>query len=193
MKNDYEYREIVMQLPDNDSPVVEGKAICFGEPTVLYTDRFGTEYREVIAPDALADVDLSDVPLKYNHSNEKAAILARVRNKSLQLDLRDDGLYFRAELKTNLGADVYAAIKAGDVSKCSFAFICDREEFDQETNTRTIKHIKHLGDISIVDYPAYDQTTVEAREANIPDFVKKLEEAKEQEQRKKLLLMTMTY
>lgn len=192
MQHKYEYRSIDMNIGSEDGALyVEGKAICFNEPTVLFADRFGTEYREIIAADALAEVDLSDVPLKYNHDAAKAAILARVRDGSLKLELRDDGLYFRAELKTNLGADVYQAIKAGDVNKCSFAFICESDvvETAGDVVTRTITKIKHIGDISIVDEPAYDGTSVEARSAGIPEFVQQHEQ--EKQQRKRLLLLTM--
>lgn len=191
-KKKYEYRAINITITEDASEgyEVEGKAICFNSETVLWVDRFGTEYKEIIAPGALDGVDLSDVPLKYNHSHEKASILARVRDGSLKLELKEDGLYFRAKLLTNLGEDVYKAIKAGDVSKCSFAFICDDESYDENTNTRTVKHIQHLGDISIVDEPAYNATSVEARCDNMPEFVKKIEQEKEQEYRKRLILLT---
>lgn len=192
MSHSYEYRSIDMNIDDKDGSLyVEGKAICFDEPTVLFADRFGTEYREIISADALTGVDLSDVPLKYNHSSEKAAILARVRDGSLTLDLREDGLYFRAELRTNLGEDVHRAIKAGDVSKCSFAFICESDivETNDNTVTRTITKIKHIGDISIVDEPAYEGTNVEARGVGVPEFIQRYEA--EKERRKKLILLTL--
>ena len=189
-KMEYRQLELIPAQTQSNECIVSGQAIVFNMPTVLYKDRFGQEYREVIAPGALEGVDLSAVPLKYNHSGEKAKILARVRNKTLKLELRDTGLYFDAELRTNLGKDVYAAIQAGDINKCSFAFICDDDEYDEKTCTRTIKHISHLGDISIVDNPAYDSTFVEAR-----DFFKAKEDAKvkakERAEREKLLLLTM--
>lgn len=193
-KEKLEYRQIDLTptQTQKEGCFVSGQAIVFNSPTVLYTDRFGQEYREIIAPGALEGCDLSDVPLKYNHDQEKAKILARVRNKTLSLDLRETGLYFDAELRTNLGKDVYSAIEAGDIGKCSFAFICDDEEYDEATCTRTIKHISYLGDISIVDSPAYDQTFVEVRAL---DFFKEQEERKvkafEAEERQRLFLLTM--
>ena len=185
-----EVRGIDLSLDDADKCIVTGKAIVFDTPTVLYTDRFGTEYKEVIDSHALEHLDLSDVPLKYNHSKEKADILARVRDKSLTLDLKKDGLYFTAELRTNLGQDVYTAIKAGDINKCSFGFHSNKDSWDSVTNTRTILDIDYLSDISIVDDPAYTSTYVQAR-----DYYKAKENlkvlAEKEEKRKKLILLSM--
>ena len=172
--------------------IIEGKAIVYNSPTVLYTDRFGNEYREIISSEALNDVDLSDVPLKYNHSQEKAKILARARQKTLILDNQPDGLHFKAELRTNLGEDIYESIKAGDIVGCSFGFICDEDEFDNDTNTRTVKKIYKLTDISVVDEPAYKQTFVEARST---DYFKQKEnelvKALNKRKREKLYLLSL--
>ena len=60
-------------LPQDDcqqDKIVEGYAIVFERPTVLWTDPdTGKEYKEVISRGALDGVDLSDVPFKYNHSD----------------------------------------------------------------------------------------------------------------------------
>ena len=185
-----EVRNIDLSLNDADKCIVTGKAIVFNQPAVLYVDRFGTEYKETIDSHALEHLDLSDVPLKYNHSKEKADILARVRDKSLTLDLKKDGLYFTAELRTNLGQDVYTAIKMGDINKCSFGFHCANDKWDAQTNTRTVLEIDYLSDISVVDNPAYSSTYVQAR-----DYYKAKENlkvlAEKEEKRKKLILLSM--
>ena len=177
---------------ENNSKIIEGKAIVYNSPTILYTDRFGNEYREIISSEALNDVDLSDVPLKYNHSQEKAMILARARQKTLILDNRQDGLYFKAELRTNLGEDIYESIKAGDITGCSFGFIINEDEFDNDTNTRTVKKIYKLTDISVVDEPAYKQTFVEARST---DYFKQKEnelvKALNKREKEKLYLLSL--
>ena len=197
MMNKIEFRSIVdlhvTDVQENENAkIVEGKAIIYNQPEVLYTDRFGNEYREIISSEALNDVDLSDVPLKYNHAQEKAMILARARQKTLILDNQPDGLYFKAELRTNLGADIYDSIKAGDISGCSFGFICDEDEFDNETNTRIVKKIYKLTDISIVDEPAYKQTFVEARSTDyFKEIENKLIEKHNKYERDKLALLTL--
>lgn len=168
--------------------IVKGKAIVFDTPTVIYTDNYGYEYREIVDAKALNNIKLDDVPLLYNHDESKAAVLARQRDKCLTLDLRVDGLYFEAELKSNLGKDVYTGIKAGDITGCSFGFICNTDSItiDDNAQTRTILDISYLSDISIVDNPAYTQTNVEARNK----YEAASQKRKEIELRKRLMLLT---
>lgn len=188
--NDVEYRSASSLQPDGEKAIVRGRAIIFGKETLLGKDRFGTEYWEVVEPSALDGVDISSTPLKYNHSTDKAAILARQQDKSLLLEKRADGVYFSAELRSNLGQDVYSAVVAGDISGCSFGFLCEKDHYEQRHNciVRHIDKISKLTDISIVDNPAYNQTSVEARNDGKAAWVAE-KEASEIE-RKRLVLLT---
>ncbi|MBT9156787.1 MAG: hypothetical protein DDT37_01777 [Firmicutes bacterium] len=72
----------------------------------------------------------------------------------------------RAELPdTEAGRAVYEAVKRGDLSQMSFAFDIGDSTFDEATQTRTITAISKIHEISIVNFAAYKQTTVEARNA----------------------------
>lgn len=147
---------------ENDAKVLEGYAVVFDSPTVLY-EYDGIEYKEVIARDAFDNADLKDVVLKYNHGDAKG-ILARTRNGSLQITIDAHGLKFRASLlNTPSSNEVYECVKNGLLDKCSFAFRCEEDAYNQETHTRTILKIKRVYDLSVVDIPAYDDTNVEAR------------------------------
>lgn len=188
-QNKIEIRSIVDNVTTDDNGcTVSGKAICFNMPTVLYQDPYdGFEYREIVSSTALDGCDLTDVPLLYNHDDSKANILARCKDGTLTLDKRADGLYFTATLNTNLGKDVYTAIKAGDITGCSFGFYCngDTAENTEDYSLRTITSISELSDISIVDNPAYQQTNVEAR--SIDELNKQRKDAI---QRARLILLT---
>ena len=150
---------------DNSKMTLEGRAIVFNQPTVLY-EYDGIEYKEIIEPSALDQTDLSDVVLRYNHE-QGFTVLARTRNRSLELEKRLDGLYMVAELQPDIQAhrDLFSAVKSGLIDKMSFGFVVadDGEEYDRATHTRRITNIKRLWDLSLVDQPAYDQTFVEAR------------------------------
>lgn len=176
-----------VQEEENDL-VVEGYAVVFEQPTVLYkTD--GVEYKEVIDRNALVDADLSDVPFKYNHSNE-FLVLARTRNKTLELTVDDNGLKIKANLAdVTVGQDLYKLIKRGDIDKMSFAFTVAEEKYDNLTHTRRILKIDKIYDVSAVDTPAYNQTNICARDyftAQI-EMEKKLDREK---LRQKLILLT---
>lgn len=141
---------------NDDEMVVEGYAVKFDSPATH-------GYTEVIDKHAFDLCDLSDVCLKYNHSDTNY-ILARTRNHSLQLNVDDIGLKIRASLiDTTTNQDIFKMVKAGLLDKMSFAFTISDEEWDYDTDTRTIKGIDKLYDVAIVDVPFYDSTEVYAR------------------------------
>lgn len=181
-----EIRTALVELGLSDDLLVEGKAICFGETILLFT--FGdTDYFERIEPQALNGADLSAVYFYYNHND---FAYASTKNNTLELDIREDGVYFKAHLPdTSSGRDLYTLIKRGDIDKCSFGFTVDDEEFDEKTNTFIIKKIKKLYEISVVDFPAYENTSISARSE-----VEKIEEKRQTDinnQKKKLILKTL--
>lgn len=160
-----EIRAAQMRLAQTDNEnemIVEGYAVVFDSETVLW-EYNGIQYKEVISRSALDGADLSDVPFKYNHS-DNVMVMARTRNKTLQLTIDEKGLLIRASLaNTTAGRDLYELIKRGDIDKMSFAFTVNGEAYDQETHTRTITKIKRLYDVAAVDLPAYDDTSIAAR------------------------------
>ncbi len=159
---------------ENEEMVIEGYAVVFEKPATH-------GFTEVIARTAFNKCDMSDVPLKYNHKDSHL-ILARTRNKSLQLIIDDTGLKVRANLiNTQSNIDIYKSIKAGLIDKMSFAFFVAEDEWDLKTDTRTIKSIEKLLDVSVVDTPFYGSTSIYARAlTTLESEKKKLENLKEQ-------------
>ena len=155
--------------------IVEGYAIVFDEPTDL-------GYIEIIERGALDNCDMRDVCMKYNHE-DTTLIMARTRNKSLQLSVDDHGLKVYAELiDTTSNRDIYKSIQAGLLDKMSFAFLVSDANWDtiDGQDVRRIKGIERLFDVSVVDIPAYDQTEIYARSKSVAE--------KEQEEYHKLKL-----
>lgn len=169
-------KELRTSEPTEDTKmIVEGYAIVFDEPTDL-------GYIEVIERGALDNCDMRDVCLKYNHEDD-FLIMARTRNKSLQLEVDEHGLKIRAELiDTSSNRDIYKSIQAGLLDKMSFAFIVSDASWDtvDGRDVRRIKGIEKLFDVSVVDVPAYDQTEIYARSKSVAE--------KEQEEYHKLKL-----
>ena len=158
-----EVRSMPVSIDDSQDQkmLIQGYAIRFNEPAVFNFD--GVEYREVIDPRALDKTDMRDVPLRYNHS-DNVMVMARTRNKTLQLIKDEQGLRILADLaNTTAGRDLYELIKRGDVDKMSFAFTVAKDDYDRETRTRTILAIDKIFDVSAVDTPAYQDTFLEAR------------------------------
>ena len=176
---------------DSEKMVIEGRAVVFEQATVLY-EVDGIEFQEIISRDALNEADFSNCCLKYNHEN-CVPILARYRNGSLTTELTNEGLNFRAELfNTTTSKDVYTLIKEGGLDKCSFAFTVKESEYDIETHTRRINKIDKVFDISIVDIPAYEDTTVQARSLyELENELRRQELENETCKRKMLYLKTL--
>lgn len=147
---------------------------------------------EVIDRNAFNGADMSDTVFKYNHG-DVAMILARASNNTLTMNTDDKGLRISADIiDTNNGTDVYKLIKRGDLNKMSFAFTVksERTEVDKENKiyTRTITAFDKIYDVAVVDFPAYDGTSIQARSKEY--FVDLEKDLQEKQRRKKLLLMT---
>ncbi len=165
-----------LQVRDSisDEMIVEGYAVIFDSPATH-------GFTEIIDKNAFNGCDMKDVPLKYNHS-DNFLILARTRNNSLELFIDEKGLKIRANLiDTTNNRDIYKMIKAGLLDKMSFAFTVSEEEWDYETDTRRILRIDKLYDVSVVDTPFYDTTSIYARAlSTLENGKKELDNLKEQ-------------
>ena len=150
--------------------VIEGYAAVYDS-----TADIGGMFTETIERGAFDNADLRDVPLKYNHL-DAVPILARTRNKSLIITPDEKGLRIHAELlDTTDGIDMFKRIKAGLIDKMSFAFTIP-EGGDTWTRKdggkfRTIKQFDKIFDVSVVDTPAYEDTSIFARSKAIADAV----------------------
>ena len=145
---------------DENKMVLEGYALVFNEDTLIGDEESG--FIECIDRNALKEANMTDVPMKYNH-NDSHLIIARTRNKSLQLTVDDKGLKVRAELiDTESNKDIYKMVRAGLLDKMSFAFTVSSQKIDRSGDIpkRTITGIDRLYDVSVVDLPAYDQTSI---------------------------------
>jgi hypothetical protein len=166
---------------------VEGYALVFNSPTVLFKQN-GIEYKEVIDQRALDNTNLSDVVLRYNH-NDVFAPLSRTRGGNMTLTVDNNGLYFRAKLfDTSASRDIFTLIQQGVLSSMSFGFVVGKENYDAKTHTRKILEFNKLFEISIVDFPAYNDTSVEARDI-FSAYINK--ESQEREELLRQLYITM--
>jgi hypothetical protein len=67
---------------------------------------------------------------------------------------------------TSEGRDLYKLVERGDVDQMSFAFRVIRQKYNEDRTQRTLTEVSLAdGDVSVVTYPAYPTTSVEAREA----------------------------
>jgi HK97 family phage prohead protease len=142
--------------------IISGVPIVYDTPTVI--DSPAGRYTEIIRRGALDSADLTDARLLYNHDLSKIP-LARTP-KTMTLERGPAGLEMTAVLPdTEEARSVYTAVKRGDLSGMSFAFKVPQggDRWDRANKTREILKIEKIYEISVVPYPAYAETSVEAR------------------------------
>lgn len=142
---------------------IEGKAVTFNDETVLFKYN-GIEYKEVILPEAFEDADCSDVVVKYNHSDAFLAV-ARTRNKTLELDIREDGVYVTIKIRKDNpnGMQFYKNVEEGLIDRMSFSFVIREDNFDEKEHKWTVRKIEKVYDVAAVDFPAYENTEIYAK------------------------------
>lgn len=126
-------------------------------------------FRERIDSRAFEECDTEDVIMCFNHNAD--SILARTTSKTLKIETDERGLHFEFEApNTSMGNDILELVRRGDISKCSFKFSVEQDEWryaDKENklkyDERTIYRISKLYDVSLVVYPAYSDTEASAR------------------------------
>lgn len=158
--NNREYRNFAFERAEGEEMKISGIPAVLDTETVIY-EFDGIEYKEVISSSAFEGADMSDVVLNIDHEGKPAA---KTKNGTLKLEVRDKELYMESDLSKNAtGRELYEDIKNGFYDKMSFAFSVEADEYNRETRTRTITKIKKLYDVSVVTFPAYQQTSVSAR------------------------------
>lgn len=168
---------------------LDGMGVIEGRPIVFNREADLGFFREIIAPEALVKTDLKDVRLCLNHDTNYVYARSRNNNENstMQLFVDDAGLRFVAKLAINespKAKDFYSAIKRKDMDKMSFMFRVRGEEWEgleTESPLRRITDISEVVEISMVTFPAYDSTEIQARSKEALESARQaLESAREQ-------------
>lgn len=143
---------------------------------------------ESVAPGAFSKTLGGDIRALIDH--ETMYVLGR--NSAGTLELREDshGLWGSVLINPNDqdAMNLYARVQRGDVDQCSFGF----DILDEETEYRdngdvhwTIKEVK-LYEVSVCTFPAYAETSVQARKDDYQRIVERENEKWRAEMRTKL-------
>lgn len=167
---DKEIRTVSMQemevREDVGPPVIEGYAAVFNTRTQI------GNFVEEVAPGAFARTLASgpDVRATIEHEGGLTTI-GRTRNRTLSLWEDDRGLRVRIQPPdTQAGRDALTLVRGGYVDQMSFAFRVGKDgqlwgTTEDKTPLRRLLHVSlDDGDVAIVTYPAYPQTSAEARD-----------------------------
>lgn len=144
---------------------------------------------ESVAPTAFDGALSDDIRCLIDH--ETRLVLGRTKANTLELRADSHGLWGRVKINPldQDAMNLYARVERGDVDQCSFGF----DILDEETNFRdadgsvhwTIKSVK-LYEVSVVTFPAYEDTAVAARKVDF-DQMKKRETEKWRAEKREVL------
>ena len=170
---------------ENGGRHISGKAISFD------TQSNDIGFIEILHRGCISQelIDSSNIVFLYNHDYNQVIARANKGKGTLNIDLRDDGVYFDLEVpNTTMGNDLLENIRLGNITQCSFGFSYANEEGaykDEKIGDvwyRNVYKIGELYDLSAVTYPAYDDTYVNARmqeRSKMEDKLKETEEIQE--------------
>lgn len=132
----------------------------------------GPGMSESIAPGAFSDTISGDIRALTNH--DTTLVLGRTKAGTLELEEDARGLKGTIMINPNDrdAVNLWERVKRGDVDQCSFGFdILDEEaEYREDGSVHwTIKAVK-LYEVSVCTFPAYSETSVQARSAERADM-----------------------
>ncbi|NMF06537.1 HK97 family phage prohead protease [Clostridium beijerinckii] len=155
---------------DSNEMYIEGYFIVFNQPTELWLGAY-----EEIAPTALNNTLSNDIRALINHDTR--LVLGRNKSGTLGLKVDSRGLWGRIRINPNdsEAVNVYERVKRGDVSQCSFGFniISEETEWRDDGSVKwTITEVD-LHEVSVVTFPAYEETGVQARHKSVEAYREK--------------------
>lgn len=171
MRNERQTRSMATQFRaagEAGAPRIEGYFAVFGE---VYDAGFG--WSESIDRHAFEHTLGDDVRALIDHDTR--LVLGRTGPGTLRLRVDETGLWGEIDVnpEDQDAMNLYARVKRGDVSQCSFGFeILDEDSTYKENEYKvhfTIKSVK-LYEVSVCTFPAYEETGVTARTRESKDI-----------------------
>lgn len=171
------------QQEGQQEKVIEGYFAVYGSETELWSGAF-----EEIKSGAFDDTLENDIRALINHNTE--LVLGRNKAGTLTLKADDKGLWARVVIneQDTDALNLYARVQRGDVDQCSFGFniIEESTEFREDGTIKwTIEKID-LHEVSIVTFPAYEATSVQARKRDFENLQNRTLEVRKKQLKEKL-------
>lgn len=178
------------QQEGQQEKVIEGYFAVYGSETELWPGAF-----EEIKKGAFDDTLENDIRALINHNTE--LVLGRNKAGTLTLKADDKGLWSRVVIneQDTDALNLYARVQRGDVDQCSFGFniIEESTEFREDGTIKwTIEKID-LHEVSIVTFPAYEATSVQARKRDFENLQNRTLEVRKQQLKEKLTHVKTTH
>lgn len=171
------------QTREEGGPVIEGYFAVFNSNYELWPNA-----SEQVAPGAFRETLGGDIRALSDHDTR--LVLGRTTAGTLSLREDDKGLFGTIKINEQDGdaMNLYARVQRGDVSQCSFGFdILDEEYIEQPDGGALwiIRKVK-LYEVSVVTFPAYVETAVSARKADMDTILQRKQEVWKNEMKERM-------
>ena len=154
-----EQREFRMESAEYEGNTIRGYAAVYNSDS----EWMGGFYEQIEAG-AFDSVLENDVRAYFNH--DENLLLGRVSSGTLRISTDKRGLFYEVDLpNTTYANDLVELMKRGDVNQSSFAFLIEKDRWEQRDGItyRIIEKVSRLLDVSPVAQPAYPDATSELK------------------------------
>lgn len=167
-KKDWQIRNLAQKFntrsdEETGDMYISGYFSVFNSPYELWPGA-----HEEIAPGAFAGQLDGDVRCLADHDSR--LVLGRTKAGTLTLKEDEKGLWGEVKINPNDqdAVNLYERVKRGDIDQCSFGFnITDEEFVDMGDSVKWIIKGVKLYEVSVVTFPAYEETSVSARKDDL--------------------------
>lgn len=162
--------EFLTREAEDGARYIEGYFAVYGGVYQLWDD-----VSETVDPGAFDLAADRDVRALTNH--DTTLVLGRTMAGTLELRTDERGLWGSVKIndKDQDAVNLYERVKRGDVTQCSFGFDILDELIENRTDGSTVFHLQRvkLYEVSVCTFPAYEETGVQARKAELADIKKR--------------------
>ena len=171
MKNERQQRRQVRSIETGfqtreaeGGPIIEGYFAVFNSDYEIWPGAI-----EQVAPGAFTSALGGDIRALADHDTR--IVLGRTTAGTLELREDDRGLYGTIKInpEDQEAMNLYHRVQRGDVTQCSFGFDIKDEEYQHRPDGSDLWIIRDvfLWEVSVVTFPAYAETSVQARKDDI--------------------------
>jgi len=171
MKNERQQRRQVRSIETGfqtreaeGGPIIEGYFAVFNSDYEIWPGAI-----EQVAPGAFSSALGGDIRALADHDTR--IVLGRTTAGTLELREDDRGLFGTIKInpEDQEAMNLYHRVQRGDVTQCSFGFDIKDEEYQHRPDGSDLWIIRDvvLYEVSVVTFPAYAETSVQARRDDI--------------------------
>lgn len=175
--------ETRVRVSNDESRTIRGYGIVFNSDSAVLYER-GKRFVEVIRPEAVRDVDFSELKCMHNHSSNR--LLGRVESGTMRYGIDTTGVWYENNTPNSpTGEDVLESVRRGDTDGSSFQFVVapGGETWSVKNGIayREITKIESVFEMGPVSEPAYPGTAEAGLSARSLEMLEEAESIEKRE------------